>query len=231
MKAVFLVLSVLLGVASGGFSEEKAAAPESSAIDLPAAVAEVNAAPSVLEFFGPPAPPRVAIEIDLTAQKAWVVEWGQRIIESPVSTGRAGYETPRGNFKITEKDIDHKSTLYGKIVDSRGRVLVADASSSTPVPPGARFDRAPMRYFLRFNGAVGMHAGRLPGYPASHGCVRLPATKAAEFFKIVDLGTPVRVFGKTPTRGPVARPVRKAPAATPAPTPKPRRWGPWFARK
>jgi hypothetical protein len=225
MSAALALLLCAAAAASPG--------PEPAAAALAAAIEDASAPAPVLEFHGPPAPPKVAIEIDLSAQKAWVLERGQRTIESPISTGRAGSETPRGSYKITEKDLDHRSTLYGKIVDSRGRVLVGDASASTAVPPGARFERAPMRYFLRFNGAVGMHAGRLPGYPASHGCVRLPAAKAAEFFKLAELGTPVRVFGKTPARGPVARPVRKRPEATPlpAPTPKPRRARPWFARK
>jgi hypothetical protein len=55
-----------------------------------------------------------------------------------------------------------------------------------------------MRYFVRFNNTVGMHAGYLPGYPASHGCVRLPEEKAIAIFNAVDVGTPVTVFGRTP---------------------------------
>jgi hypothetical protein len=68
------------------------------------------------------------------------------------------------------------------------------------VPPGCRFVQAPMPYFMRFNGAEGMHAGYLPGYPASHGCVRLPKEKAIAFFEAVEVGTPVTVFGRTPSR-------------------------------
>ena len=67
-----------------------------------------------------------------------------------------------------------------------------------PVPRGGRFVPAPMRYFVRFNNAAGMHAGYLPGYPASHGCVRLPEEKAIAIFNAVDVGTPVTVFGRTP---------------------------------
>jgi hypothetical protein len=55
-----------------------------------------------------------------------------------------------------------------------------------------------MPYFMRFNGAEGMHAGYLPGYPASHGCVRLPDEKAIAFYRAVEVGTPVSVFGRTP---------------------------------
>jgi hypothetical protein len=55
-----------------------------------------------------------------------------------------------------------------------------------------------MRYFMRFHEATGMHAGYLPGYAASHGCVRMPEQLAIEFFNRVDVGTPVHVFGRTP---------------------------------
>lgn len=171
----------------------------------------------------------VAIEIDLTAQKAWVLQDGQRVYETPICSGRAGHETPPGNFSVLEKDIDHKSSLYGRIVDSAGRTLVSDADRDTPVPPGARFVAAPMRHFLRFDGAVGMHAGRLPGYPASHGCVRLPSGKAALFFNIAELGTPVRVFGKAPRTARAARAPQK-PAATPIPKAGARPWFTWFRR-
>ena len=114
--------------------------------------------------------------------------------------GRSGHPTPTGQYKVTEKDIDHRSTLYGKVVDSKGRVVKSDADYTSSVPKGGRFVRAPMRYFLRFNGAIGMHAGILPGYPASHGCVRLPSSKAALFYNVAEIGTPVRVYGKAPGR-------------------------------
>ena len=60
-------------------------------------------------------------------------------------------------------------------------------------PPGTRFEGSKMHYFMRFVGGTGMHEGFLPGYPASHGCVRMPGHMAATFFKNVDIGTPVTV--------------------------------------
>ena len=171
--------------------------------------------------------PPIAIEIDLAAQKAWMLQDGRRVYETPISSGRSGYETPTGNFTVLEKDIDHTSSLYGRIVDGAGRTLISDADCDTSVPAGGRFVEAPMRHFLRFDGAIGMHAGRLPGYPASHGCVRLPAGKAALFFNIVEIGTPVRVFGKAPRSGSPTRP-KATPAPAPSPTPKSR--FPWFRR-
>ncbi len=157
----------------------------------------------------------LAIEIDLTAQKAWIVRAGQRMHEAPISSGRGGHETPTGEFAVLEKDTEHKSSHYGRIVDRAGRTLVPDVDSDTPVPAGARFVQTAMRHFLRFDGAIGMHAGRLPGYPASHGCVRLPAGKAALYFDLAEIGTPIRIFGRTPRTGPA-----------PTTSPRPKGWQP-----
>ena len=173
----------------------------------------------------------VAIEIDLSAQKAWVLQDGQRVYETPISSGSAGHETATGEYAVLEKDPDHRSSLYGRVVDGSGSVVIADADSETPVPPGGKFVQAPMKDFLRFDGAIGMHAGRLPGYPASHGCVRLPAGKAALFYNVAEVGTPVRVFGKAPNSGP-PRKTASAAVATPKPaTPQPVRWFPWITHK
>ncbi|RYD84119.1 MAG: hypothetical protein EOP84_06395 [Verrucomicrobiaceae bacterium] len=140
----------------------------------------------------------VEIEIDLSNQKAYLIQDGDIVYDSPICSGRASHPTPAGIFKVTQKSADHRSSLYGKVVDAKGRVVKADADYQTPVPPGGKFVRAPMRHFIRFNGAVGMHAGILPGYPASHGCVRLPANRAALFYNVAELGTSVRVYGKAP---------------------------------
>ena len=161
----------------------------------------------------------LAIEIDLTAQKAYLFHEGARIYVAPISSGRAGHRTRTGNFRVTQKDEDHVSTLYGKSVDAAGRTVVAGADRSMPVPLGGKFIAAPMHHFLRFDGATGMHAGHLPGYPASHGCVRLSPEKAALFYNIAELGTPLRVYGTTPeTAPPPPTPRIMAAPSTPAAT-------------
>ncbi|CAN5604402.1 hypothetical protein BH18VER1_BH18VER1_06660 [soil metagenome] len=143
-------------------------------------------------------PGRVSVEIDLQDQTAYLIEDGQVVLSTPLSSGRARHHTATGSFKIIEKERSHFSNLYGKIVDARGNTVVADADADMRVPSGGKFLPAPMRYFMRFNGATGMHAGYLPGYPASHGCVRLPEANAIALFNAVEVGTPVTVFGITP---------------------------------
>ena len=165
----------------------------------------------------------LAIDIDLAAQKAFLLQDGKVVYDSPVSTGRPGHRTPTGDFQVLEKDDKHLSSLYGRIVDAKGKIVVGDADADMPVPKGGKFVQAPMKHFLRFDGANGMHSGYLPGYPASHGCVRMPDVKADLFFSIAEVGTPVRIHGKPPETTPAAQDKPKA-AATPTPTPPPHKW-------
>jgi lipoprotein-anchoring transpeptidase ErfK/SrfK len=140
-----------------------------------------------------------SVEIDLGDQKAYLLYDGRAVMESPISTGRYGHLTPAGTYRITGKDLNHSSSLYGKIIDRSGRTVVADADADMVLWAGTRFVSAPMHYFMQFAPGIGMHAGYLPGYPASHGCVRMPQDKAIAFFQAVSIGTPVTVFGTTRT--------------------------------
>lgn len=142
---------------------------------------------------------QTSVEIDLQAQMAYLLQGGRAVLASPIASGRYGHLTPTGSFKVLEKERNHYSSMYGKIVDAHGNTIVADADIDVKVPRGGKFIPAPMHYFIRFNGADGMHAGFLPGYPASHGCVRMPEHLAIAFFNTVEVGTPVTVFGRTPT--------------------------------
>lgn len=133
------------------------------------------------------------IVVDLSEQKATLYQYGELKAQAPVSTGREGYRTPTGRFSITEKDIDHRSSIYGDYVRN-GRIVKPNVDiRKGGRPPGSRFLGAPMPYFLRFTPSMGLHAGELPGYPASHGCVRLPNRHAKRFFYAVRVGTPVVV--------------------------------------
>jgi lipoprotein-anchoring transpeptidase ErfK/SrfK len=135
-----------------------------------------------------------SVKIKLTEQKAYFYKGGQLVGISQLSTGREGLSTPTGSFSIIQKDKDHVSTLYGDYVDSGGNVVAANVDvNKDPKPPGTHFKGAPMPYFMRIVGGVGMHAGYLPGYPASHGCIRMPEFMAENFFRSVSTGTPVSI--------------------------------------
>jgi hypothetical protein len=138
---------------------------------------------------GPP-----SITIDLGEQKAFFKRGGKIVGMSPISSGREGYRTPAGSFRISQKSRDHVSNLYGDYVDAAGNVVVANVGvRRDPRPAGTRFRGASMPYFLRIHGAVGIHAGYLPGYPASSGCIRLPEDMARLFYENSSHGTPVLV--------------------------------------
>jgi hypothetical protein len=135
-----------------------------------------------------------SVKISLGEQRAYFYKGGVLVGVSQLSTGREGLNTPLGHFKITQKDKDHVSSLFGDYVDSGGNVVVPNVDvTKDPKPPGAHFRGTPMPYFMRIVSGTGMHAGYLPGYPASHGCIRMPEFMAEDFFRSVSVGTPVTI--------------------------------------
>jgi hypothetical protein len=111
----------------------------------------------------------VAIIVSVPKQRAYVYRNGILIGVSTCSTGKKGFETPTGVFTILEKAKEHASS---------------------------EFDDAPMPNMERLTwGGVALHAGKLPGYPASHGCVRLPPKFAEDLYQVTQIGTPVIIAG------------------------------------
>lgn len=134
------------------------------------------------------------IVIDISDQRAYFYKDTQLVGISKISSGRDGFNTPTGQYKITQKSRDHRSNLYGEYVRADGTVVQKDVDvTKDPQPPGTKFLGAAMPYFMRFHGGVGLHAGYLPGWADSHGCVRMPEYMAEIYFKNVSLKTPVIV--------------------------------------
>ncbi len=132
--------------------------------------------------------------VSLGKQRAYLLVGNEIAIDTPISSGKAAGMTPTGCFHVQEKDPDHRSNIYGNFVDSQGRVVRAGVSSRIDsAPSGTHFEGAPMYYFMRISEGVGMHIGILPGYPASHGCIRMPAEIAPMFYQRVKIGTTVEV--------------------------------------
>lgn len=137
-----------------------------------------------------------SIVINLDKQTASFYKGNKLVGVSAVSTGREGFGTPAGSYKILQKNIDHKSNLYGDYVDGAGTVVVKNVDAKKdPCPAGAHFAGAPMPYFMRLsNAGVGMHQGFLPGVPDSHGCIRMPEKMVKIFWDNAPLGTPVTII-------------------------------------
>ena len=140
-------------------------------------------------------PDNASVLVSLSRQRAYVYAGTQLAIDTPISSGKKAGFTPTGNFTIIQKDPNHRSNIYGNFVDSRGRVVRAGVSARIDsAPSGTHYEGAPMFFFMRLTSeGVGMHIGILPGYPASHGCIRMPAEIAPLFYAHVKLGTPVQV--------------------------------------
>lgn len=137
---------------------------------------------------------KAAVVVSLSQQRAFLLRGGEEVAATRISTGREGYDTPTGRFRVIRKDQDHRSSLYGEYVDASGTIVKPNVDvRKQSRPPGTRFVGASMPYFVEFKPGYGLHAGHLPGYPASHGCVRLPYWRARQFYQAVHLGTPVIV--------------------------------------
>ncbi len=137
----------------------------------------------------------LSVLVSLSKQRAYLFVGGKIAVDSPISSGKRNGWTPKGEFSVLEKDPNHQSTLYGNFVDGGGRVVRAGVSSKLDAAPsGTRFRGAPMKFFMRLTPqGVGMHAGILPGYPASHGCIRLPLEAAKIIYSKVGINTQVTV--------------------------------------
>jgi lipoprotein-anchoring transpeptidase ErfK/SrfK len=140
-------------------------------------------------------PDNTHIVVSLSKQRAYLMIGDDVVADGPISSGRQGHGTPTGHFNVMEKDPNHHSSLYGDFVDSSGRVVRAGVSAQIDsAPSGTHFAGAPMKWFLRLTSeGVGMHIGILPGYPASHGCIRESVDGAKLFYDYTKVGTSVVV--------------------------------------
>lgn len=109
----------------------------------------------------------MTVVISIPLQQAFVYRGDQLIGVSTVSTGKPGKDTPIGTFTILQKKVFHRSNLYSN---------------------------APMPYMQRLTwDGIALHAGTLPGYPASHGCIRFPNAFARTLYRLTEMGGEVIV--------------------------------------
>lgn len=142
-------------------------------------------------------PANAKVEIDLGDQRVRVYKTGakkQLVIESSVSSGKPGHNTPTGTFRIKEKLTAKRSTLYGRWTNSSGSTIPSAGESGSRPSGATTFVGASMPYWMRINGGVGMHIGHVPNYPASHGCIRVPSSVQPLIFSKVGVGTSVTIM-------------------------------------
>jgi len=146
--------------------------PAAAAAEPVAAVAVAETVPlRPGEFIWQPersAAGEVEIVVSIPLQRAYVYRGGGLIGVTTVSTGKPGHRTPTGKFDILQKRARHFSNLY---------------------------NNAPMPYMQRLTwGGIALHAGQIPGRPASHGCVRLPLQFARNLFGVTSVGASVHII-------------------------------------
>ena len=140
------------------------------------------------------APRHSRVEILLREQRGRLYINNRIAMDFPICSGRVGgHETPKGTFRISEKKRDHRSSLYGSFVNAGGVVVQGDAKSGDKAPAGSHFKGASMPYWMRFNGAIGMHVGNVYRSGASHGCVRVPVEACSILFEKLAVGSTVIV--------------------------------------
>jgi lipoprotein-anchoring transpeptidase ErfK/SrfK len=126
----------------------------------------------------------------LDIQRIYVFDGNELVAFSTISSGKKGHATPTGAFKILQKNVDHKSNIY---------------------------ENAPMPYMQRLTwDGIALHAGKIPGYPASHGCLRLPLPFAKALFQVTKMDQNVLVLADLSTPAPKPDP---EPVAPPPPEP------------
>ncbi|MDF1825343.1 MAG: L,D-transpeptidase [Verrucomicrobiales bacterium] len=142
-------------------------------------------------------PSNAKIEVDLSEQRARVYKTGaggrQLVIDTAVSSGKSGHSTPAGTFRIKEKLVHKRSTLYGTWMSSSGSTVRSSGDSRNRPSGGSSFVGAEMPYWMRINGGIGMHIGYVPNYPASHGCIRVPSAIQPLIYSKVGVGTSVTI--------------------------------------
>lgn len=163
---LFLLAASLLGFT--GATWHLTAAPQTAATEpapdpTPSAATPVIAPPPPTRSVGDLLDSGIVITISLASQRMHVFRDGVLWRTSPVSTGKRGKATPIGVYAILQKKRFHRSNLY----------------SNAPMPFMQR---------LTWDG-IAIHAGHLPGYPASHGCIRIPSAFAAELFAITSMAS------------------------------------------
>jgi len=151
-------------LAAGAKRNQLTSRDKMSALDIAAETGHWRSSQILLG--GGPSPDQLRVEISLALQRVALVKNGVPVYRTQCSTGRQGYSTRRGDFVITNKERNHRSTIY----------------------------HVEMPYFMRLSCLdFGMHAGIVPNYPASHGCIRLPEEAARKFFSEIPVGTLVTV--------------------------------------
>ena len=130
------------------------------------------------------------IVVNTKEQKAYFYKGANLIGTSPVSSGMPGRSTPKGTYKVQEKDFVRYSGAFGVARDKETHEIVMDDfnTKKDTMPKNCYYEPARMAYCLRFYNGYCFHQGYVTGEPISHGCVRITEEMAPRFYKEAKVG-------------------------------------------
>ncbi|HEY5793226.1 MAG TPA: L,D-transpeptidase [Chthoniobacterales bacterium] len=142
----------------------------------------------------PKNPDKVRVKVSLSKQMIYVLEGNRPLLVTAACVGTPANPTPKGNFEVYLKIRNKRSGSYG--FAAKGNQIIGTTRGK--VPSGWSYVGYPMPFWVEFAPAYGFHLGWVHPIPKSHGCIRLHANDASDFFALVKIGTPVNIATTQP---------------------------------
>lgn len=161
----------------------------------------------------PSNPNNVVVKVSLRNQMAYVMEGNKALLVTPLSVGTPSTPTPKGTFRIYNKDATRRANGHGWAYNSTN----AMQTKVGKIPSGHRFIGTPMPYWVEFKPGYAFHTGWQKHQPCTHGCLRLHENVSPKFFRLVKVGTKVSIADTQPEDATIGRNVPRAPDAGPLP--------------
>lgn len=142
--------------------------------------------------YKPKDPSKVVVKVSLDKQMVYVMEGNRPLLVTACCVGMPGKTTPKGNLCVTRKERNKRSGSYGFAINGSG-IVPCEAGAAK-----GRYVGYPMPYWVEFAPGYGFHQGWVWPTPKTHGCIRLHANDAGDFWELVKVGTPVKIASTQP---------------------------------
>ncbi len=156
-------------------------------------------------------PSNVHVKVSIRNQMAYVMEGNRPLMVMPIAVGTSSDPTPKGDFRIFKKEHRHRAASHGFAYNGSSSVQTYLAKK----PASWKFKGTPMPYWCEFKSNYGFHTGWMKPYPCTLGCLRMHENAAPKFFKLVRVGTPVRISTTQPEDATIGRNIPRPPDAGP----------------
>ena len=161
----------------------------------------------------PTNPSNVTVKVSIANQMAYVMEGNKPLLVAPVSVGKANTPTPKGTFRVFNKQAKRRANGHGYAYNGQQARQVRVGKQ----PKGWKFTGTPMPYWVEFKSGYGFHTGWQKPYPCTHGCLRLHENVSPKFFRLVPMGAKINIAQTQPEDATIGRNIPRAPDAGPLP--------------